>query len=157
MKAISRAFKRIYSCHTSCHVHLALHWSQLQMADKEIEVLFEFKENRNIICCKPSRICEEAELQISIVSGVDCSPLKVFVLSSSRRRSVPGPYYLLQRWAPKWKCYINIDSVKQIKSDDRLSVVTAAWEKRPRYWIHSIIAICRQRYVVLTSYLWSWL
>lgn len=88
-----------------------------------IEVLLEFKGNRTIICCEHSRIPEKVEQQISQVLGEE-SP-DVFVLGSSGRRSTTTPYYLLQRWVTKWKSYINVDSLEQIKSEDRITVVLA--------------------------------
>ena len=87
---------------------------------EKIEVLFEFKEIRTIICCERVRIPEQVEQQISRIAGIE-SP-KVFVLASRGRKSTTTQYYLLQRWVNKWKSYINVDSLEQLRNEDRLSV-----------------------------------
>ena len=99
----------------------------------KIEVFFEFNESRTIICCERSRISETVELQISHILGVD-SP-KVFFLTSNGRRSTTTPYYLLQRWVNKWKSFIKVDSLEQVKNEDRLSVVLVNKENEVRAYI----------------------
>ena len=107
--------------------------------EQKLEILFEFKESRSIICCERPEISDEVELKMSRILGVDTRP-RVFVLASRARRYTTAPYYLLQRWVEKWKCYINVDSLEQIKSEDRLSV-TLNKENKVRPCMHALIHV----------------
>ena len=91
------------------------------------EVLFEYHGYRSVICTHRSKICQEVERHFE-TSGADHNPRVVTVSSplqpdDSNHDTSSSKVYFLQRWNPKWGSFVNVESVDDIKSEDRLSVV----------------------------------
>ena len=105
------------------------------MAKKEakIEVLFEYFKHRSIICCKNDDICQQVERHLAIAGRLE-EP-RVVILSSNRihcesRSSTNEIHeFFLQKWVPKWGCFVNVESLNEISGDDRLTVVARSSSK----------------------------
>ena len=88
------------------------------MAVHDIEVLFAYLDYRAIICCQRNNICEEVEHHLAL-AGLNGT--RVVVLSQSKTQ-LNG--YFLQKWAPKWGCFVNVDSVSNINAEDHITDLT---------------------------------
>ena len=88
-----------------------------------VEVLFEYLGYRCIICTHKSKICEEVKRHLQ-TSGVDHNP-RVVIASLSPQSASSDTVYFLQRWNPKWESFVNVESLNDIKKEDRLTVVKA--------------------------------
>lgn len=63
-------------------------------------------------------------------SGADENPRVVIATlppqpSSSTDVTRAPSIYFLQRWIPKWRSFVNVESVNNIKREDRLTVAEA--------------------------------
>lgn len=85
----------------------------------KIEVLFEYSEYRSVICCERSNICEEVEHHLALAGQLN--EARVIVLSRNNANTHLNGYFL-QKWSPKWGCFVNLDSLNEISGEDRLTV-----------------------------------
>ena len=101
--------------------------------EAKVEVLFEYFNYRSIICCKNDDICQQVERHLEIAGPRLEEPSdrpRVVVLSeSSKSRSSKIHEFFLQKWVPKWGCFVNVDSLREITADDRLTVVARSSSK----------------------------
>lgn len=101
--------------------------------EAKVEVLFEYFNYRSIICCKSDDICQQVERHLAIAGRIE-EP-RVVVLSSnrvhceSRSSSNEIREFFLQKWVPKWGCFVNVDALSEISGDDRLTVVARSSSK----------------------------
>ena len=86
--------------------------------DPTLEVLFEYKGSRKELLLPVSTVCDriEQELQGLGVSGATVT------LSPGLAKAQDNSFFL-QRWCSKWGAFVNIDSVYELRGDDRLTVV----------------------------------
>jgi len=89
--------------------------------EHRIQVTFKYNGTEEIIKSKPSKICGRVETLLYTDSLHDeKNVLGVFTLSCKMRPCTE--HYILQRWIKKWKIFVNVDSVDQIKHMDTLRV-----------------------------------
>ena len=88
-----------------------------------MEVLFEYSEYRCILSTEKSQVCRDIQYHLR-KAGV--ANLAVFVLSfitnaiaGAERRT----NFFLQKLNSEWNWYVNVDSLEDITSGDRLTVV----------------------------------
>ena len=84
--------------------------------DAIVSVLFEFKGSKKELILSVSSICERVQEELmclgvpeAVVAPYDQLP--------------PGEGFILQRWIAKWNSFVNVQSVYEIKDEDRLTVV----------------------------------
>ena len=106
------------------------------MAVRDIEVLFEYLEYRTIICCKRNDICEEVEHHLALAGQLN--ERRVIVLSRSKPKTQPNNGYILQKWVPRWGCFVNVESVNDINAEDRITVAKLNSEISEVSWLCSL-------------------
>lgn len=90
--------------------------------EKEIEVLFEWRDNRSIIKAKQSELLDRITEIFATFSGQDA---QIHTLQSNRQvtgKVTKQGKYLLQRFVHNWSTYVNVDSINQVKNRDILTI-----------------------------------
>ena len=89
----------------------------------EISFGFEYKKSCTMITSTRPTILPKIREELRILTGADN---EVLTIASRNRRAKCGTlgnkYCLLQRWMESWNMYVNIDSLDQVKSRDKLTV-----------------------------------
>ena len=110
------------------------------MADtrRVIRVAFEYeKSSCSLIACKPSKICQEVEKELRILTGTDA---RVFTISSRNRakdkasdKAIRRKYFILQQWMKEWNMYFNIDSLEQVEHACTVACTYKVWDQCANY------------------------
>ena len=102
------------------------------VATDVVEVLFEYKGSRRELLLPVSTLCDciEHELQGLGASGATVS----LSACPSQNDDDNSRSFFLQRWSDKWGAFVNVESLKEIHGDDRLTVVRKPVSSPIKVW-----------------------
>ena len=87
-----------------------------------MELLFEYSEYRCVLNTNYSQVIEEVQGHLR-KAGVT-NPAVAFTTSTGGiKDGEKQTNFFLQKWNSQWRCFVNIDSLEDIASGDRLTVV----------------------------------
>ena len=99
-----------------------------------MEVLFEYSaaDYRSIIFSHPSKLCRNIEYHLQQAGVSDPEVTVLSYAPASKESGRERTRFFLQRWDNKWSCYVNVDSLEEIISGDRLTVAKTPRSLRPK-------------------------
>ena len=89
--------------------------------DPIVEVLFEYKGSRKELIFQASDVCDRVEQELQDL-GVNEPRVNVSAGLAKPDNDNPNCFFL-QKWCHKWGAFINVENVREINRDDRLTVV----------------------------------
>ena len=87
--------------------------------DRMVEVLFEYKGSRRVLCFEVSTVCDRVEQELRDLGVTEPN----VNLSAGLAESDNHSSFFLQKWCSKWEAFINVESIDEIHGNDRLTVV----------------------------------
>jgi len=85
------------------------------MAERDrIEVLIELQGSRRQVSLKKESL-EQLQAEFRHFD----SSIELTLCSD---RDSPGRKFLLQRWSEKWRCFVDVSEITELKDGDRLSI-----------------------------------
>ena len=87
-----------------------------------MDVLFEYSEYRCILHIDKSRVCRDVQDHLR-KAGVANPAVFVLAFTTSTIKGEKHTNFFLQKWNSDWRCYVNVDSLEDIASGNRLTVV----------------------------------
>ena len=88
-------------------------WTEMAELDR-VEVLIELQGSRRQVSLK-----KESPEQLQAEFRHFDSSIELAVCSD---RDSPGRKFLLQRWSEKWRCFVDVAEIAEIKDGDRLTI-----------------------------------
>ena len=86
-----------------------------------MEVLFEYKGSRKELVFQVSDVCGRVEQELRELGVTEPS---VNLCAGLAKPADENPNcFFLQKWCNKWGAFVNVQNVREIRSDDKLTVV----------------------------------
>ena len=93
------------------------------MEAEKIQVLLEYGGSRRpLLVSKSGSMCNVIERELEKLGCIEPS---VHVSAGMVAMNAPGGLFLLQRWSTTWNSFVDVESVDDIETQDRLTVVRA--------------------------------
>ena len=89
--------------------------------DRMVEVLFEYKGSRKVLCFQVSSVCDRVEQELRDLGVTE--PNVNLSAGLAKPDSENPNCFFLQKWCRKWGAFINVENIDEIHGDDRLTVV----------------------------------